>query len=53
LQSLALINTQIARVVVYGPFSLYVIHKEGLRFISVDVNRLMMMMIPLGGVGGA
>jgi hypothetical protein len=30
LQSLAPTNTHWARVVVYGPFSLYLIHKEGL-----------------------
>jgi hypothetical protein len=30
LQSLALTNPHWARVVGYGPFSLYVIHKEGL-----------------------
>jgi hypothetical protein len=34
-----------ARVVGYNPFSLYVIHKEGLRLISKDINRLMMMML--------
>jgi hypothetical protein len=33
-----------ARVVSYGPFSLYVIHKEGLCPSSGDINRLMMMM---------
>jgi hypothetical protein len=32
-----------ARVVGYGPFSLCVIHKEGLSPSSGDVNRLMMM----------
>jgi hypothetical protein len=31
-------------VVGYGPFSLCVIHKEGLRSSSGDINRLMMMM---------
>jgi hypothetical protein len=29
----------------YGPFFLYVIHKEGLCPSSGDINRLMMMMI--------
>jgi hypothetical protein len=34
-----------ARVVGYGPFSLWVIHKEGLCFSSGDINRLMMMIM--------
>jgi hypothetical protein len=42
LKSLAPTNPHWARVVGYGPFSLYVIHKEGLCFSSVDNNRLMM-----------
>jgi hypothetical protein len=45
LQLLAPINPHWALVVVYGVFSLYVIHKEGL-FSSRqdgDINRLMMM----------
>jgi hypothetical protein len=33
-----------ARVVGYGPFSLCVIHKEGLCPSSGDINRLIMMM---------
>jgi hypothetical protein len=45
LQSLATTNTHWARVVGYGPFSLYVIHKEGLSPSSGDINRLMMMMM--------
>jgi hypothetical protein len=44
LQSLAPTNAHWGRVVGYGPFSLCVIHKEGLCFISGDINRLMMMM---------
>jgi hypothetical protein len=32
-------------VVSYGPFSLCVIHKEGLCSCSVGINRLMMMMM--------
>jgi hypothetical protein len=32
-----------ARVVGYGPFSLWLIHKEGLCPSSGDINRLMMM----------
>jgi hypothetical protein len=32
-------------VVGYGPFSLYVIHKEGLCPSSGGINRLMMMMM--------
>jgi hypothetical protein len=38
-------NPHWARVVGYGPFSLWVIHKEGLCPSSGDINRLMMMMI--------
>jgi hypothetical protein len=34
-----------ARVVGYGPFSLGVIHKEGMCHSSGDINRLMMMMM--------
>jgi hypothetical protein len=34
--------TNLHRVVGYGPFSLCVIHKEGLCPSSVDINRLMM-----------
>jgi hypothetical protein len=45
LQSLAPTNPHWARVVGYGPFSLWVIHKEGLCPSSGDINRLMMMMI--------
>jgi hypothetical protein len=44
LQSLAPTNPHCARVVGYVPFSLYVIHKEGLCPCSRDINRLMMMM---------
>jgi hypothetical protein len=40
-QSLAPTNTHWARVVGYGLFSLRVIHKEGLRPSSGDVNGLM------------
>jgi hypothetical protein len=43
LQSLA--PTNWARVVGYGPFSLWLIHKEGLCPSSGDINRLMMMMM--------
>jgi hypothetical protein len=43
LQSLAATNPHWARVVGYGPFSLWVIHKEGLCPSSGDNNRLMMM----------
>jgi hypothetical protein len=35
----------LARMVGYGPFSLCVIHKEGLCPSSGDINRLMMMSI--------
>jgi hypothetical protein len=41
---LAPTNPHWTRVVGYGPFSLYVIHKEGLCPSSGDINRLMMMM---------
>jgi hypothetical protein len=34
----------LGRVVGYGPFCLWVIHKEGLCPSSGDINRLMMMM---------
>jgi hypothetical protein len=46
LQSLAPTNPPWARVVGYGPFSLWVIHKEGLYPSSGDINKLMMMMDP-------
>jgi hypothetical protein len=36
-------NSHWARVVAYGPFSLCVIHKDGLWPSSGDINRLMMM----------
>jgi hypothetical protein len=42
LQWLALTNPHWAHVVGYDPFSLYVIHKDGLCPRSGDVNRLMM-----------
>jgi hypothetical protein len=42
LQSLAPNNPHWARVVGYGPFSLCVIHKEGLYASSGDINGLMM-----------
>jgi hypothetical protein len=45
LQSLAPTNPHWARVVGYGPFSLCVIHKEGLWPSSVGIDRLMMMMM--------
>jgi hypothetical protein len=48
LQSLAHTNPHWPRVVGYGPFSLYVIQKEGLCPSSWDINRLMMMMRTLG-----
>jgi hypothetical protein len=43
----AVVNTKPhwARVVGYGPFSLWVIHKERLCATSGDINRLMMMMM--------
>jgi hypothetical protein len=44
LQSLAPTNPHLARVVGYGLFSLWLIHKEGLCPSSEDINRLMMMM---------
>jgi hypothetical protein len=44
LQSLAPTSPHWALVVDYGPFSLCVIHKEGLCPSSGDINRLMMMM---------
>jgi hypothetical protein len=47
-QSLIMImmmNPHWARVVGYGPFSLWVIHKEGLYPSSGELNRLMMIMI--------
>jgi hypothetical protein len=44
LQSLAPTNPHWARVVGYGPSSLWVIHKEGLCPSSGDSNRLMMIM---------
>jgi hypothetical protein len=43
LQSLAPTNPHWARVVGYGPFSICVIHKEGLCPSNGDNNRLMMM----------
>jgi hypothetical protein len=43
LQSLAPTNSHWARVVGYDPFSLYVIHKEGLCLSSGGINMLMMM----------
>jgi hypothetical protein len=45
LQSLAPSKPHWARVVGYGPFSLCIIHKEGLCPRSGDINGLMMMMI--------
>jgi hypothetical protein len=48
LQSLAPTSPHWAHVVDYGPFSLCVIHKEGLCPSSRDINRLMMMMWCLG-----
>jgi hypothetical protein len=45
LQLLAPTILQWARVVGYGPFSLCVIHKEGLCPSSGDINRLMNMMM--------
>jgi hypothetical protein len=54
LQSLALTYLHWARVVGYGPFSLCVIHKEGLCPSSGDINRLMMMICyPLRLLTGA
>jgi hypothetical protein len=44
LQSLAPTNPHSARVLGYGSFSLWVIHKEGLLcFSSGDINRMMMI----------
>jgi hypothetical protein len=43
--SLTPTNPHWARVVGYGPFSLWVIHKERLCPTSGDINRLMMMMM--------
>jgi hypothetical protein len=51
LQSLTPTNPHWARVVGYGPFSLWVIHKEGLCPSSGDINRLMMMMMYIGRYG--
>jgi hypothetical protein len=45
LQSLAPTNPHWARVVCCVPFSLCVIHKEGLCHSCGDINRLMMMMM--------
>jgi hypothetical protein len=45
LQSLAPTNPHWARVVGYGPFSLWVIYKEGLCPSSGEINRLMMMIL--------
>jgi hypothetical protein len=48
LAAFAVVNTtnpHWARVVGYGPFSLWVIHKEGLCPSSGDINRLMVMMM--------
>jgi hypothetical protein len=47
LQSLATTNPHWARVVGNGPFSLCVIHNEGLCPSSGGINRLMMMMMML------
>jgi hypothetical protein len=38
-------NPHWARVVAYGPFSLWVIHKEGLCPSNGDIKRVMMMML--------
>jgi hypothetical protein len=45
LQSLAPTNSHWARVEGFGPFSLCVIHKEGLCSSSGDINRLMMKIL--------
>jgi hypothetical protein len=45
LQSLAPTSPHRARMVSYGPFSLCVIHKEGLCPSSGDINRLMMILL--------
>jgi hypothetical protein len=50
LQSLAPTNPRWARVVVYDPFSLCVIHKEGLCPSSGDINRLMMMIVAVDDI---
>jgi hypothetical protein len=42
LQSLAPINPHWARLVGYGPFFLYVIHKEGLCPSIGEINRMVM-----------
>jgi hypothetical protein len=47
IRSLAPTNSHGARVVGYGPFSLCVIHKEGLCPSSGDISRLMMMTIKI------
>jgi hypothetical protein len=49
LQSLAPTNPHWARVVGYGPFSLWVIHKEGLCPSSGGINRLMMKFSVMSG----
>jgi hypothetical protein len=49
LQSLAPINPHSARVVGYGPFSLWVIRKVGLCPSIGDIKRLMMMMMNVAG----
>jgi hypothetical protein len=41
----SLINRHWARVVVYGPFSLCVLHKEGLCPSSGDINRVIIIII--------
>jgi hypothetical protein len=46
LQPLAPTNPHWARVVGYGPFPMWVIHKEGLGPSSGDINRLMMVRWP-------
>jgi hypothetical protein len=53
LQSLAPTNPYWASVVGYSPFSLWLIHKEGLCPNSGDINRLMMMYLQVkpGGLG--
>jgi hypothetical protein len=52
LQSLAPTNPLWARVVGYGPFSLWLIHKEGLCPSSGDINRLMMILLTTGWSAG-
>jgi hypothetical protein len=49
MQSLAPTNPHWARVVgyAYGPFSLWVIHKEGLCPSNGDINWLLLMMMNL------